>query len=118
AAARWGDREGQLSTQLGVVVVLASVVPAWLSYRAVERPIHASPRLARSLRASFAVGALAVLLALGTALLVERSIPAERELAEGENPGAAALLRRGNGWLDPTRTTLDRIVPAPVDARE
>jgi len=118
AAARWGDVEGRLSTSLGVLVALASMVPAWLSYRAVERPIHSSPRLARSLKGSFLVGLLAVLLGLGAALLVSRSIPEERELSAGENPGAAALVRDGDGWRDPVEASLESIVPAPADAAD
>ena len=116
ATAKWGSLEGELATSIGVLAVLASAVPAWFSYRAVEHPIHASPRLARSLKASFLVGLLAVLLGLGAAFFVSRSIPEVRQLDEGENPGAAALVRQGDGWRDPTQVSLDRVVPAPADA--
>ena len=36
--------------------VLLSLIPAWLGYRLVERPVHHTPRLSRSTRRSLALG--------------------------------------------------------------
>lgn len=52
-----GWRFGELSTTASLVVVLASVVPAQLSYLLVERPIRYSARLTASPATALSVGA-------------------------------------------------------------
>lgn len=116
AAAKWANDDGVLPMSLGLVVVAASAVPAWLSYRAVERPIHTSTRLGRSVRGSMVVGVVAIVVGLLGALYVQGSTPPVRQLKAGENPGAAALVRAGGGWMDPTTTRLDRVFPGPAEA--
>lgn len=52
AAWHWGE----FGTRLGLAVVVASVVPAWLSYRWVEKPIRHARSLNDSPRFSISVG--------------------------------------------------------------
>lgn len=47
---------GELDTALGLAVVTASVIPAWLSFRFVERPIRYAPRLNASPGSALSVG--------------------------------------------------------------
>ncbi len=47
---------GPLSVPVGVAVVVASLVPAALAYRFVERPIHTAPALAHRSRPALLVG--------------------------------------------------------------
>lgn len=118
AGARWGGADQSLTVSLGLLVVAASAVPAWVSYRLVERPIHTSQRLRRSLRATAGVGVGALGLGLLAALFVHTSIPAVRELDAGESPGAKALVRTADGWRDTTTVALDAVVPSPADAHD
>lgn len=118
AAARWGGDDGQLSISRSVLVVAAGVVPAWLSYKLVERPIHISRRIASSLRATAGVGLVAVGLGLASAYVVHSLVPEVRRLDASEAPGAAALVRSGDGWRDSTLVALEDVVPGPADAHD
>jgi peptidoglycan/LPS O-acetylase OafA/YrhL len=77
--------------------VLASIVPAYLGYRFVERPVHHTPALARSTSRSLALGAalsLAGVLAgipLVTAPAVFHTTPASGALPPLEQLGASVL---------------------------
>jgi peptidoglycan/LPS O-acetylase OafA/YrhL len=107
--------------------VLASVVPAWLGYRLVERPVHHTPRLARSTRASLVLGAclsltgVAVAVPLVTAPPVFATAPSSGVLPPLERLGAGVLGDTPSadqaayavddwGWLtpDPERAGEDR----------
>ncbi|TDD98819.1 acyltransferase family protein, partial [Jiangella asiatica] len=65
ATAGWGG----LSTAQGLLVVTASIVPAWLTHRLVEAPIHHARALATHPARAFAVGALATAVALTAAAI-------------------------------------------------
>ncbi|MCE0487005.1 acyltransferase family protein [Ornithinimicrobium sediminis] len=76
---------GQISTMVGLLVVTASVVPAWLSYRFVEHPIRYSPALNRSPKVALSVGANLTLVSLVAALVLSQV--AYRAAAPGEAGG-------------------------------
>lgn len=91
---RWGE----LSTGTGLLVVAASVVPAWLSLRFLENPIRHARSLARSNRLALSVGANFTLLGVAAGLVIlALAAPAAARPGTGEQPeatgpvGAAAL---------------------------
>jgi peptidoglycan/LPS O-acetylase OafA/YrhL len=117
----WGGRAAP------ALAVLLSVVPAWVGYRLVERPVHHSPRLAGRTRPTVALGAA---LSLGGAALALplvlapspfRTTPPGGELPSVAQLGAATLADPPSaqqsvyavddwGWLtpDPERAGQDR----------
>ena len=113
ATTLWADESGELSTTIGLAAVAVSVLPAWLAYRLVERPVHLSVALRRSVRRSAAVGlgcTLAGLLAAGAVLV---ALPSS---GGGAPPGAAVIgTRAWDGAADPT-TDLAALAPALADA--
>lgn len=107
--------------------VLLSLIPAWLGYRLVERPVHHTPRLARSTRRSLALGLVLSLtgvlagIPLITAPPVFATAPAGGALPPLEELGASTLGETPSadpadyavddwGWLtpDPERAGEDR----------
>lgn len=107
--------------------VLLSVVPAYLGYRLVERPVHHTPRLARSTRRSLTLGASLSLVGVlaGIPLITAPAVfetkpptgalPPLEQLGAGtlgETPSAdpAAYAVDDWGWLtpDPERAGEDR----------
>nr|WP_286168384.1 acyltransferase family protein [Phycicoccus sp. SLBN-51] len=107
--------------------VLLSVVPAYLGYRLVERPVHHTPRLARSTRRSLTLGAALSLVGVlaGIPLITAPAVfetkpptgalPPLEQLGAGtlgETPSAdpAAYAVDDWGWLtpDPERAGEDR----------
>ncbi|HWJ84429.1 MAG TPA: acyltransferase family protein [Cellulomonas sp.] len=113
ATTLWADDSGHLPTDIGVVVVAASVLPAWLAYRFVERPVHVSPALRSSVRRSALVGVACTLVGLGAAGGVALAVPSA---PSGTAPGAAVIgTSAWHGSADPT-TDLAQVVPALADA--
>ena len=107
--------------------MLLSLIPAWLGYRLVERPVHHTPRLARSTRRSLALGLVLSLtgvlagIPLITAPPVFATAPAGGALPPLEELGASTLGETPSadpadyavddwGWLtpDPERAGEDR----------
>lgn len=90
AVALWGE----LSATAGLLVVAASVVPAWLGHRYVEEPVRRSHSLARLPARSLGMGLLCMLLAVaagGTLVqTVDRQVRASQQAGE-EAEGAQAL---------------------------
>ncbi|PYF99380.1 Peptidoglycan/LPS O-acetylase OafA/YrhL, contains acyltransferase and SGNH-hydrolase domains [Georgenia satyanarayanai] len=88
ATAVWGA-DGTLPVTTGLLVVTASVLPAWLTYRLVERPFHQSPRFGVPWRAGV-LGLVCVAVGLTAAgLLAVASTRAS--VPEGAGRGAAVL---------------------------
>jgi peptidoglycan/LPS O-acetylase OafA/YrhL len=88
--------DGDLRLRWGLLLVAASVVPAWLSLRLVERPVLTSPALRRSSGQALLVGAVCTLLALlvGIGLKNHQLGAVEAETAVFDpsvTPGANAL---------------------------
>jgi peptidoglycan/LPS O-acetylase OafA/YrhL len=116
AGSIWGDPAGELSAVQGTAVVIASAVPAWLTYKFVEHPIHHAPVLAGAPWRALTTGAACTAVALGAALMVANSLPnfAPRELAAVH--GAGVLSDRPAS--DPDGKVVDRVdnmVPSPLD---
>jgi peptidoglycan/LPS O-acetylase OafA/YrhL len=88
ATAQWGTA-GKLPVSLGVAVVVASVLPAWLTYRLVEDPLHHARRFAGPGPAAL-LGVVCTVLALLAAVAVVAALPA-RAPAGVAAPGAAVL---------------------------
>ena len=88
ATAVWGT-DGTLPVTTGLLVVAASFVPAWLTYRFVERPFHRSPRFAVPWRAGvLGLACVAVGLAAAGAVAVATD---RASVTDGPAPGAAVL---------------------------
>jgi hypothetical protein len=89
--------DGDLRLRWGLLLVLASVVPAWLSLRLVEQPVLSSTALRRSSAQALLVGAVCTLLALLAGLGLQTHTLTATERAEtvvfdpSATPGAHAL---------------------------
>jgi hypothetical protein len=111
----WGD----LRVRYGVVVVLASFIPAWLSYRYVENPLRRSPRLVLP-RRSLLLGAagMAVSAAAGLGLVASFSLVDTIPVASASQaPGARALTDPAYADVDWAKVdTVDRLRPSTLEA--
>ncbi|GAA3735571.1 acyltransferase family protein [Micromonospora maritima] len=118
AEAYWGD----LSLKRGLLVALASVVPAWLTFRLVENPlrysrkISTSPRLALSLGGNFTLAGICAGLAL---LLTGAWAAAATTNRTAYAPGAALLSTApGTAPIGPVPERFDVITPDPLQIRQ
>ncbi len=106
----WGD----LSVPAGLLVVLASVVPAWLSFRYVEDPMRRAPRLALS-RPALLAGAFSMVVATvaGAAVVASFGLVKTVDVASaGDARGAQVIEGAGVDW-----TTVDEVTelrPSPL----
>ncbi|KRA29956.1 MULTISPECIES: acyltransferase family protein [unclassified Nocardioides] len=109
----WGD----LRVRQSLLVVLASAVPAWLSYRYVENPLRVSPRLAPT-RSALWMGAAASSTAavVGVAVIASFALVDTGRLpSKEEAPGAAALQDPRFAGVDWTTVdSVDAIRPSPL----
>ncbi len=116
ATAHWNG----LSVERGLAIVIASAVPAWLTYHLVENPLRysrslsTSPRFALSLGGNFSLAgvcaglALVLIVALSTGGTADSNRPA---------PGAAALAApSASGSAAPIPDRADFITPDPLKA--
>jgi hypothetical protein len=109
-----------LSVAFGTAVVIASVIPAWITFRLVENPlrysraISRSPRLALSLGGNFTMVGICAGLAL---FLTSASVMATTAAQDGRAPGAEVLLASpGDGLADTVPDQFDFITPDPLNA--
>ncbi len=110
---------GELRVRDGLLVVAASVVPAWLSYRYVEGPLRRAPRLAlprpallagASSMAVSAVAGLALVASFGLIDTVEQASP-------DEAIGAVALSDPRYADTDwAAIRSVDKLRPSPLEA--
>ncbi|MFI2709123.1 acyltransferase family protein [Micromonospora sp. NPDC018662] len=118
AAARFGE----LSPAEGLAVALASVVPAWLTFRLVENPLRysrkiaTSPRLALSLGGNFTLAGICA----GLALVLFGAWAAAATPTKGRYAPGAALLstRPGTAPIGPVPERFDVITPDPLQIRQ
>ncbi|MEU2612925.1 acyltransferase family protein [Micromonospora sp. NPDC007271] len=118
AAAYWDD----LSLTRGMAVALASVVPAWLTFRLVENPlrysraISKSPRLALSLGGNFTMAGICA----GLALVLTGAWAAAATPSGGRYAPGAALLSTtpGTAPIGPVPERFDFISPDPLKLRQ
>jgi peptidoglycan/LPS O-acetylase OafA/YrhL len=110
-----------LSVVRGVVVVAASVIPAWITFRLVENPLRYSRAISRSPRLALGFGGLFTMAGMcaGLALLLGSVAPAGPP-AGRDAPGAlgAAVLSTlpGNRPGGPVPDRFDFITPDPLRA--
>jgi peptidoglycan/LPS O-acetylase OafA/YrhL len=111
----WGD----LRVREGLLVVLASGIPAWLSYRYVESPLRRAPRLALP-RPALAAGALAMVTAAVAGLALVASfglVDTLEEASAGEAVGARALTDPRFADTDWAAVrTVGKMRPSPLEA--
>jgi peptidoglycan/LPS O-acetylase OafA/YrhL len=112
---------GDLRVRWALVVVMVSALPAWLSFRFVERPLRGSARLARPRRA-LAMGATAMALSCFVGLSLVASFGLVQTVPEAsaeEAPGARALAMpafAGSDWAAIDR--VDAMRPTPLEAAD
>lgn len=123
AKERLGDDE--LSTRVGLGLMVLTIVPAYLTYRLVENPLRYSKLVSSSKRVAYSVGLNASLIGAvaGLALIAgfaQSSSSASRVVAE--TPGAASLEDPGTGTATvpvgqrPGDEKYDAIFPNPLTA--
>lgn len=110
-------------TWVVTVAVAVSVLPAWMSYRWIERPIHTSRSLADSPGWTMALGLSCVVVSLLAASLLQNAASTSRMTASSDSGGktqdetargAAALLGpRRNREVAPAESSMP-IVPDPA----
>ncbi|MDI1464328.1 acyltransferase family protein [Catellatospora sp. KI3] len=106
---------GKLSTGAGLAVVLASVVPAVLTYRLVENPVRLSPRLAARPGRALALGLACTLLPVAGAFGFQAAVlPTFRPVPNAA--GAQALVASVTSGMAVDR--VDAVTPDPVTARD
>lgn len=113
---------GELSAAQGLLVVLLSVVPAWLSYRFVESPVRHSKAIAASPRLALSIGLNCTLVAAVAGLVLQGAVLQSRGTASGIGGAGIQLVPeqlRGQETNPPSADTtplFDVITPDPVDA--
>jgi peptidoglycan/LPS O-acetylase OafA/YrhL len=112
---------GALRVREGLLVVVASAVPAWLSYRYVEGPLRRAPRLALPRPALLAgASAMAVSAVAGLALVASFGlVDTVDEASAGEAVGAVALTDpryAGTDWA--AVRSVAKLRPSPLEAYE
>lgn len=115
AEAIWGP----LRVRFGLLVMLGSFLPAWLSFRYVENPLRRSPRLARP-RPALLAGAVATAVSVVAGLGVVASFAAVSTVpvaSAREAPGARALddpRHADTDWAEIDRVS--ELRPSPLAA--
>lgn len=111
---------GTLGARRGVLLTLASLVPAWLCHRLIENPVRFAPSLARSPRLALSVGANLSLVAAiaGLTLVIPETVPAASPGSQSPK-GVQAILDDPNGGKDFWSVdTAESIQPDPNVATE
>ncbi|WP_169792132.1 acyltransferase family protein [Jiangella muralis] len=91
AAVMWGDDGGDLPVAIAVTVVGFSVVPAWLTHRIVEAPIHEAKVFVRLPGWAAVLGVGCTAIGVAAALVVATAVPKAPVHTAGDAPGAAVL---------------------------
>ncbi|TDC54424.1 acyltransferase [Jiangella ureilytica] len=119
AAAMWGE-DNELPVTIAVTVVGFSVVPAWLTHRLVEAPIHRAKVFVRLPGWAAVLGVVCTAIGVATAVIVSLAVPKQPSYAVGgEAPGAAVL--DAIPAQDPDgrpADSVDLLVPDVLAARE
>lgn len=120
ATVLWGREDGTLGTAVAVMVVGFSVIPAWLTYRLVEAPIHHARVFARFPWRAAALGVGCTAVGLAAAVVVSLTVPKPPAYGvDADVPGAAAL---GEEPSDDSAAIpvdgVDLMVPSVLDAAD
>lgn len=115
ATAIWGE-DNSLPWTLGVMVVAGSAVPAWFTYRVVEKPIHTSAYIAKLPRRAYKLAAACTVVSFVAAAAVWLSIP-NSDTTNADAPGAQVLGDSpGDSDLGGVVDGPLEFTPAPADA--
>ncbi|WP_051426106.1 acyltransferase family protein [Jiangella gansuensis] len=120
AAVMWGGDDGTLSVPIAVTVVGFSVVPAWLTYRLVEAPIHHARLFVRLPAWSVVLGITCTAVGVAAALVVSSAVPKPPAYAADEDAQGAAILG-DDPMNDPDGQPADEVafmVPDVLEAPE
>jgi peptidoglycan/LPS O-acetylase OafA/YrhL len=112
ATAHW---EGLTPTR-GLIVVLLSFVPSYLTYRFLEAPVHHSRRLGRHPGRALALGAACTAIGVLAGVGLQVAIPNVKAIPAADRPGAAALLTVPSRAI--ARDHAASITPDPLKARD
>lgn len=119
AAAVWGRADGSLRLLTAVAVVGLSFVPAWLTHRFVEAPLHRSASFTTPWRAGVA-GLVCMAVGLGSAagLHLARGAALDVPVARHQEPRGAAALGDDprHGSAGAVVDTASPLLPAPAAA--
>ncbi len=115
ATAQWGE----LGARWGLLIVAASIVPAYLSLKLIENPIRFAPSIARSNRLSLSVGANFTAVGVVAGLALVLVVPSGGGSASSQQAQGATAL--GSEVQPPAGTTkslasVDWFVPDAVTA--
>jgi hypothetical protein len=110
AVAIWGD----LSPAWLTLATLASVIPAAISHRLIENPIHHSRILSLKPKRALAVGGICIIAGAGVGLALSVDRVQIDVLPEGQAPGAKVLA----AGEFPIQDRVDAIRPSPLDAND
>jgi peptidoglycan/LPS O-acetylase OafA/YrhL len=105
-----------LRVRWAVLLMIFSIVPAWLCHKYIENPIRYGAAFKATPRA-LALGAGLTALGVAAAFVLSHSVTSVKEASKSEAPGAAALLdpaNKGKVWSD--LKSVSRIRPAPLKA--
>lgn len=110
---------GQLRFRYGLIVIIVSIVLAWLSYRFVENPFRNWERLKRRARASLmpALALVAASVLAGGALYAVPAVQAA-EAPSAETAAGAAALVDDPAAGEPVDTVPGGFTPSALEARE
>lgn len=110
---------GHLNATAGTLVVLASLVLAWLITRFLDTPIRRSPRLETSWPRSLAVIAISCALVLGTSEGIRWELESRAKELEAaklkDHPGARVLLPDYEDHIDPGTPPRPDLASLPGD---
>lgn len=113
---QWGD----LGQKRGLLIVLLSFIPAWLSYKLVEAPARRSPALSASTPLALAVGANLAAIGVIAGLLLAGSTPRAAANIDPDTEIGAETLRFDGTDVSGIDTDVadDPYTPAAADASE
>ncbi|GAA1861895.1 acyltransferase family protein [Myceligenerans crystallogenes] len=114
AANLWGKPDALT----GTLVVVAAIIPSWLSLKLVENPIRHSPAFARSVARTMTMALVLSLVGGAAGYALTRAVPQVETVSQEEVDGAAALKKGGDGQLQGIEVveSVDAMAPQPVDA--
>ncbi len=113
ATAHW---ENTLTPIHGLLVVAASTVPALLTYRLVESPLHHARFLSGAPWRALTLGAACTAIGLLAGFGLQSAVPGYQAVPAAQRPGAAAL--RTSPQTAIPRLGTSSITPDPLHARE
>jgi peptidoglycan/LPS O-acetylase OafA/YrhL len=112
---------GELTTKQSLLVVVVSVLPAWLTYRLVENPIRHSRTISNAPKLALSLGVNCSLIGVIAGLAVVLAIPNSSSQVAGGPAALGAAVLSAEPRDDPAGAPVDtvtRITPDPLRATE